>query len=150
MRHAGPKWYIATAEARDAEMAARIARHQTMRGDGWHTLEEPRDLAQALRDTDGQGVRLIDCLTLWLSNVMFEDQLEMRRQALLAALGAQRAPVILVTNELGMGIVPENALARAFRDAHGWTNQNVAAVADEVWMAVSGQPLRLKPQREMP
>lgn len=141
--------YIATAEAGDGEMAQRIARHRDQRGPGWQTVEEPLDLSGALARTEGQGVRLVDCLTLWLSNRMAQDSPTGPAVAALCdALRDARGPVVLVTNELGLGIVPENALARRFRDAHGWMNQAVAAVADEVWMAVSGLPLRLKPERE--
>lgn len=140
-----PKIYIATAEAGDAEMTSRIALHRQRRGAGWRTIEEPRDLAGALRRSDGQGVRLVDCLTLWLSNCMGQADIG----ALRDELCRQSSPVVLVSNELGLGIVPQNALARKFRDDHGWMNQMVADIADEVWMAVSGQPLRLKPASEM-
>lgn len=145
-RHGMPLVYIATAEARDAEMAARIEAHQLSRGETWTTLEEPRDLSGALRRTDGQGARLVDCLTLWMSNWMGQAD----PAALVVTLRQQSCPVILVTNELGQGIVPADALTRAFRDAHGRMNQTVAAAADEVWMSVSGQPLRLKPWRDDP
>ena len=94
-------------------------------------------------------MRLVDCLTLWLANILDSDP-GPRVEALCATLGAQKSPVVLVTNELGLGIVPDNALARRFRDQHGWMNQAVAAVADQVWMAVSGLPLQLKPSRGMP
>jgi len=147
-RHGGARIYIATAQAWDDEMTQRIGLHRDRRGPAWQTVEEPQDLAGALARTDGQGVRLIDCLTLWLSNLMAAgDDLAARIRGLCAALDAQQGPVVLVTNELGLGIVPENALARRFRDEHGWMNQAVARVADEVWMAVSGLPLCLKPQR---
>lgn len=149
VRRSGPRIYIATAEAWDDEMTQRIARHRDGRGTGWTTLEEPRDLSAALDRTDGQGVRLVDCLTLWLSNLNADDPTPQIRR-LCDTLAAQVSPVILVTNELGQGIVPENTLARRFRDAHGWMNQAVAATASEVWMSVSGLPLRLKPQRETP
>ncbi len=145
-RHAGPPVYIATAEARDGEMTERIVQHQSRRGDGWSLHEEPRDLAGALRATDGQGPRLIDCLTLWLANCEGSADFS----ALLATLRQQCCPVVIVTNELGQGIVPGNALARRFRDDHGRMNQLVAEIADEVWMSVSGQPLRLKPGRDLP
>lgn len=143
-RRAMPRIYIATAEARDGEMKERIQQHQVGRGDGWITIEEPLDLAGALSRSDGQGVRLVDCLTLWMSNCMGSADVD----ELLMTLRQQSCPVVLVTNELGQGIVPDNALARRFRDDHGRMNQAVAAAADEVWMAVSGQPLRLKPARE--
>lgn len=151
-RVGGARIYIATAEAFDGEMVQRIARHRDQRGPGWHTVEEPLDLVGALARTEGQGVRLVDCLTLWLSNRMAQEEgpASPAVTALCEALRQARSPVVLVTNELGLGIVPENALARRFRDAHGWMNQAVAAAADEVWMAVSGLPLRLKPERETP
>lgn len=142
-RHSGPRFYIATAQPGDAEMTERIAAHQRARGPGWTTIEAARDLAGALRATDGQGVRLVDCLTLWLANCAGSADIP----ALCDTLTAQASPVVLVTNELGGGIVPANALARAFRDDHGWMNQAVARVADQVWMAVCGQPLRIKPGR---
>ncbi|MTH79654.1 bifunctional adenosylcobinamide kinase/adenosylcobinamide-phosphate guanylyltransferase [Paracoccus aestuariivivens] len=141
--------YIATAEAWDDEMTQRIKLHRDRRADGWTTLEEPIDLSGALaRTDDGKTVRLIDCLTLWLSNVMAQGDPGPHVDALCAQLRAQHGPVVLVTNELGLGIVPDNALARKFRDQHGWMNQAIAGIADEVWMAVSGLSLRLKPQRE--
>lgn len=143
----GPRIYIATAEAGDAEMADRIDRHRLRRGADWQTLESPRDLVAALTATEGQGVRLIDCLTLWLANILDTTRPEAAVAELCATLARQHSPVVLVTNELGLGIVPDNALARRFRDQHGWMNQAVAEVADQVWMAVSGLPLRLKPER---
>ncbi len=140
-----PAVYIATAEAHDAEMAARIADHQARRGAEWLTHAEPRDLAAALAATDGKGPRLIDCLTLWLTNLMLAGtDWQDAARALLAALPVQCDPVVIVTNEVGMGIVPDNALARSFRDAAGLLNQWVAAAADEVHLAVSGLPLKVK------
>jgi adenosylcobinamide kinase/adenosylcobinamide-phosphate guanylyltransferase len=137
--------YIATAEARDAEMTARITAHQARRGDNWRTHAEPLDLAGALAATDGQGPRLVDCLTLWLTNLMLGGlDWQAAGRALIAALPAQADPVIFVTNEVGAGIVPDNALAREFRDAAGTLNQWVAAVADEVTLAVAGLPLKVK------
>lgn len=140
-RCAKPLIYIATAERLDNEMSDRIRLHRDRRGPNWTTIEEPRDLVRALMDSDGQGVRLVDCLTLWLANWNGDADVE----ALCQALVQQRDPVILVTNELGLGIVPADRATRHFRDRHGWMNQAVAEVATEVWMAVSGQPLRLKP-----
>jgi adenosylcobinamide kinase/adenosylcobinamide-phosphate guanylyltransferase len=137
--------YIATAEAGDGEMAARIARHRQRRGAEWRTVEAPLALAGALGASDGAGPRLVDCLTLWLTNVMLAElDWEAEAAALEAALRVQVSPVVLVTNEVGAGIVPENALARAFRDAAGLLNQRIAAVADEVVLTVSGLPLVLK------
>lgn len=138
--------YIATGQPFDDEMAARIAAHQARRGAEWTTVQEPLDLLGALAETDGKGPRLIDCLTLWLSNLMHDhrDWAE-ATDALAHALPDQISPVILVTNEVGLGIVPENALARTFRDAQGAVNQRVAAAVDEVYLAVSGYPMKVKP-----
>ncbi|MCB2127784.1 MAG: bifunctional adenosylcobinamide kinase/adenosylcobinamide-phosphate guanylyltransferase [Rhodobacteraceae bacterium] len=137
--------YIATAEAGDDEMARRIADHQMRRGPEWTTRAEPLDLVAALKATDGQGPRLVDCLTLWLSNLMFAGR-DWRQagQELVSALAVQDDPVVIVSNELGSGIVPENKLAREFRDAAGLVNQWVAAGSDEVWLAVAGLPLKVK------
>ena len=146
LRHGGTPVYVATAEARDAEMADRIALHRQRRGEGWDVIEEPSALARTLIRSDGQGPRLVDCLTLWLANA--GDAADIA--GLADTLRGLRSPVVLVTNELGQGIVPDNALARQFRDRHGWMNQTVAITADEVWMAVSGQALRLKPGKDDP
>ena len=140
-----PAIYIATAEPHDAEMADRIAVHQARRGAEWRTHAEPFDLAGALAATDGSGPRLVDCLTLWLTNLMLADHdWRSAGQALLVALPAQTDPVVIVTNEVGGGIVPDNALARGFRDAAGLLNQWVAAAADEVHLAVCGLPMKVK------
>jgi len=137
--------YIATAEALDDEMHARIAAHQARRDARWGDHPAPLDLVGALDATDGVGPRLVDCLTLWLTNLLFaERDLAAEGEALCAALVRQRSPVVLVTNEVGFGIVPENALARQFRDAAGRLAQDVGAVADEVVLVVAGQPLRIK------
>jgi adenosylcobinamide kinase/adenosylcobinamide-phosphate guanylyltransferase len=137
--------YIATAEPRDSEMAARIRVHQDRRGKNWQTHAEPLDLMGALVATDGRGPRLVDCLTLWLTNLMLSGHdWQAAGRALVAALAAQADPVIMVTNEVGAGIVPDNALAREFRDAAGILNQWVAAAADEVILAVAGLPLKVK------
>lgn len=137
--------YIATAEARDDEMTARIAAHQARRGPDWTTHAEPLDLTGALAATDRQGPRLVDCLTLWLTNLMLGGHdWQSAGRALVAALPLQIDPVVIVTNEVGAGIVPDNALAREFRDAAGVLNQWVAAAADEVILAVAGLPLKVK------
>ena len=149
LRHEGTPVYIATAEARDGEMADRISLHKARRGDQWRLTEEPRDLAAALQATDGTGPRLVDCLTLWLSNLMLDGQdWQEETEVLAGVIRQQRSPVIFVTNEVGAGIVPENALARAYRDAAGTMNQRVAEAVDEVWLVVSGCPLRVKPGPE--
>ncbi len=142
-----PAIYIATAEAQDAEMAERIARHKARRGPEWQTLNAPFALTQALRDSDSGPARLVDCITLWLSNLMLSGQDWEAEVTALAALVPQlAAPVVIVTNEVGAGIVPENRLARQFRDAAGWSNQTLAGVCNEVWLCVAGQPLRMKPR----
>jgi len=140
-----PAIYIATARAGDAEMADRIALHQSRRGAEWRTHAEPLDLLGALAATDGAGPRLVDCLTLWLSNLMLEERdWQKAARDLIGALPDQSAPVVFVTNEVGSGIVPDNALARRFRDAAGTVNQWVAGAADEVHLAVCGLPLKVK------
>lgn len=137
--------YIATAEVRDAEMAVRIAAHRARRGPEWSDHAEPLDLVGALRLTDGQGPRLVDCLTLWLTNLMLGGHdWQAAAQALCAELPRQSDPVVMVTNEVGAGIVPDNKLARDFRDAAGQVNQWVAGVADEVILAVAGLPMKVK------
>ena len=140
--------YIATAEAFDEERAARIARHQRRRGPEWHTVHAPLDLVQAVTQTDGKGPCVIDCLTLWLSNLMLAGQdTEVAADALVASLASRADPVILVTNEVGSGIVPENALARRFRDEAGRLNQIVAQAVDEVYVCMSGIPVKIKPRQ---
>jgi len=147
VRTLGPEAvYIATAEAHDAEMTARIEAHRARRGDGWTTHEAPLDLVGALDATDARAPRLVDCLTLWLSNLMLaERDWEAEGRALAEAIPRQTAPVLFVTNEVGSGIVPENALARAYRDAAGQLNQMIAAAVDDVYLTVSGIPVRVKP-----
>jgi adenosylcobinamide kinase / adenosylcobinamide-phosphate guanylyltransferase len=141
----GKPAYIATAEALDAEMRERIERHRARRGSAWLERETPLELVTVLFETDGGGARLVDCLTLWLSN-LFHTGRDWAREAegLADALARQRSPVVLVTNEVGLGIVPDNALARQFRDAAGMVNQMVARVADEVEFVVAGLPMRVK------
>ncbi|MEI4488304.1 bifunctional adenosylcobinamide kinase/adenosylcobinamide-phosphate guanylyltransferase [Frigidibacter sp. MR17.14] len=144
---AGAPVYIATCPpaGEDAEMAVRIALHRDRRGPEWRLVEEPLALAAALQASDGAGPRLVDCLTLWLSNLMFGHRdWRAEAEALLPVLAAQAAPVVLVTNEVGLGIVPDNALSRAFRDAQGTLNQMIARVADEVDFVVAGLPMRVK------
>lgn len=141
-----PAIYIATAQALDDEMRERIARHQARRGPEWRTLACPLDLAGALRETDGAAPRLVDCLTLWLTNLMLGGHdWQAAADGLADLLPRQRGPVILVTNEVGAGIVPENRLAREFRDAAGLVNQRIAQACDEVWLSVAGCPLKVKP-----
>lgn len=142
-RHAPPWLYVATAEAGDAEMVTRIAAHKARRGTDWMTREAPRDLAGALAEPDRPV--LVDCLTLWLSNLMLADAaVEAEIARLEQALEQARAPVVLVANEVGSGIVPDNALARRFRDLQGQLNQRLAARADRVVLVVAGLPLFVK------
>lgn len=134
---------IATAEALDEEMAERIARHRAERGPAWRTLEAPLDLAGALAELEPSETAVIDCLTLWVSNLMHaERDIEAETERLIAALAGR--DVLLVSNEVGLGIVPDNALARRFRDAAGRLNQQVAAAADKVVFIAAGLPLALK------
>jgi adenosylcobinamide kinase / adenosylcobinamide-phosphate guanylyltransferase len=142
---AGRPVYIATAEALDEEMRERIERHRARRGGGWLERETSLELVAALDDTDGAGARLVDCLTLWLSNLMHAGRdWSIEASKLADALGRQQSPVVLVTNEVGLGIVPDNALARQFRDAAGSLNQIIARAADEVEFVVAGLPMRVK------
>jgi adenosylcobinamide kinase / adenosylcobinamide-phosphate guanylyltransferase len=139
--------FLATAEARDSEMAARIARHRADRGEGWTTLEEPLALVEALAAHARPGrVVLVDCLTLWLSNLMAASRTvddEVGRLA--AAIRALEGPVIFVSNEVGLGIVPENALAREFRDGQGRANREAARASDVVVWVAAGLPTLIKP-----
>ena len=142
-----PPWlYIATAEALDEEMRQRIAEHRLRRGENWMTLDVPLDLADALGvHSAPYGAVLIDCLTLWLSNVLLAGRDAVgERTRLLEALRSAETPVIAVSNEVGLGIVPENALARRFRDEQGRLNAEVAAIADHVVLMAAGLPLVLK------
>lgn len=142
---AGRPIYIATAEALDAEMRDRIEQHRAQRGGEWLERETPLELVAALDETDGGGARLVDCLTLWLSNLMHAGRdWSIEASKLADALGRQKSPAVLVTNEVGLGIVPDNALARQFRDAAGNLNQIIARVADEVEFVVAGLPMRVK------
>lgn len=137
--------YIATSQVFDAEMAAKVAAHRSARGTGWTTIEEPLDIAGALASAPLDAPVLIDCATLWLTNVMLgEHDLEAAEADFLAALAVAEQPVVIVSNETGQGIVPENALARRFRNAQGRLNQKIAARADLVVAVMAGLPLVLK------
>jgi adenosylcobinamide kinase/adenosylcobinamide-phosphate guanylyltransferase len=139
--------FIATAEALDEEMTERIAHHKQERGSRFETVEVPVDVAASLRAlAEEHQVIVLDCLTLWLSNVMLREGLDLAAEsaALVEALGECKATVIVVSNEVGCGIVPENALARQFRDEAGRLNARVAAISDEVYWMVFGCALRVK------
>lgn len=149
-----PLCYLATAQALDPEMDERIARHRARRGSDWQTVEEPLILPQTLARLDGNyGAILMDCVTLWLTNLLLLRDLPdaEREEALLGdvrrlatTLRTMTTPVILVTNEVGMGIVPEHQLGRLFRDLAGQANQILAASCDEVYALICGLPLKLK------
>jgi adenosylcobinamide kinase / adenosylcobinamide-phosphate guanylyltransferase len=139
-----PSAYVATAEAGDHEMAVRIRAHRARRGPSWRTIEAPRDLTAAFAACERMPV-LVDCLTLWLSNLMLADaDVNAEVGRLEEALAATVAPVVLVANEVGSGIVPDHALGRKFRDLQGLLNQRIAARADRVVLMVAGLPLALK------
>jgi adenosylcobinamide kinase / adenosylcobinamide-phosphate guanylyltransferase len=143
--------YLATGQAGDTEMAERIARHRGRRGSEWETVEEPLELTRAVtRIDDGRyTVLLVDCITLWLSNLLFHcdggaaEALE-RVVHFTGRFATLSTPLIIVTNEVGMGIVPEHPLSRSFRDLAGEANELIAARADEVYVTISGLPLKLK------
>ncbi len=136
--------YLATGQAGDAEMTARIERHRLRRGHHWHTVEEPLDLTATLLRFENQAV-LVDCLTLWLANLMEAGRdLAAEIDALAAAIPALGGPVVFVANEVGLSIVPDNALARQFRDVAGLTNQRLASVCKRVVFVAAGLPLVLK------
>ena len=149
-RFPAPRLFLATGEARDEEMVARIIAHQAERGPGWETREEPLDLPQAVRAGQGRyGAILVDCLTMWLANLMLREEvseadLKAAGQSLLATLDRVATPTIFVSNEVGLGIVPESPLSRKYRDWLGWLHQQVARAADLVVLVVAGLPLTLK------
>jgi adenosylcobinamide kinase/adenosylcobinamide-phosphate guanylyltransferase len=149
MREPSPWVYIATAEACDQEMRARIAHHRARRGAGWTTVEAPLALVEAIEGW--KGAVLVDCLTLWLSNLMRAGKdVACEEACLLAALQNAPSPIVLVSNEVGLGIVPDNRLARDFRDAQGRLNQRVAEIADQVVFMAAGLPMILKPDAKGP
>jgi adenosylcobinamide kinase/adenosylcobinamide-phosphate guanylyltransferase len=146
---AANRFFIATCQAQDEEMQQRVAQHRQTRDPSWQTLEEPLDLAGALdRCPPSAGVIVIDCLTLWISNLLLAHAGDTHWRAAVEALGRSltraTCPVLLVSNEVGTGIVPDNALARRFRDANGWTNQQVAAWARQVIWMVAGIAVTIK------
>jgi len=139
-----PRIYIATAELLDDEMQQRAIRHRAERGGQWYTIEEPYDVAARLRGLHGSVV--IDCLTLWLSNWMLRNEPEVQDQIenLCTALRASEADVIAITNEIGSSVVPDNVIARSFRDHSGLMNQRVASIADRVFLMVCGIAVQVK------
>jgi adenosylcobinamide kinase/adenosylcobinamide-phosphate guanylyltransferase len=147
MASPAPWVYVATAEPFDAEMTTRIAEHRNRRGGQWQTIEAPLDLAGAIASAPASATVLVDCLTLWLNNLMFTDRdIDAETERLEAAVAARQAPSVLVSNEVGSGIVPDNAEARRFRDLQGRLNQRIAARADRVVLLVAGLPMVVKGQ----
>jgi len=145
-----PPWvYIATAQGLDEEMRQRIAEHRRRRGGEWRTIEAPLDLAGAIRDAKKEGhAVLVDCLTLWITNLWLTQMDQRAEEARLkAALNRAALPIVLVSNEVGLGIVPETELGRALRDEIGSLNQRFAALADRVILLVAGLPIVVKEQR---
>jgi adenosylcobinamide kinase/adenosylcobinamide-phosphate guanylyltransferase len=141
--------FIATCQPGDAEMRARVERHRRERGDNWETFEEPLAIAELiLRHSDPQTIFVVDCLTLWLTNMILDDSgdeaIEREIAGLAAVLGSARGPVLLVANEVGLGIVPENALSRRFRDWAGSLNQQMARCATGVFLTVAGLAVPIK------
>lgn len=146
LRLLGNPVYIATAQAFDGEMTDKIAVHRARRGETWTTVEEPLDLAGTIARADApDATLLVDCLTMWLNNLMADDRDTVVEAAqLVDVMNSMQGRIVLVANEVGLGIVPDNALARAFRNRHGMLNQAVAAAADRVVFVAAGLPLVLK------
>ncbi len=137
--------FVATAEALDDEMTDRIARHQDERPDNWHTVEAPRRLVEAVQRTDSDSFVIVDCLSLWVSNLMLDGFADLETQAidLQRVLMERRSPSVVVTNEVGLGIVPDNALARSYRDVLGRVNAIVAGGAEYAFFVVAGRVIGL-------
>lgn len=142
-----PRIYLATAQAFDAEMEAKVAQHLVQRGPDWQTIEAPLTTAEALADLSSETVALLDCATMWLSNhLLAESDLVQEQSKLLEALANCAAKVVVVSNEVGLDVVPENKLARQFRNAQGVLNQALAKQADLAVLVVAGLPMVLKGQ----
>jgi adenosylcobinamide kinase/adenosylcobinamide-phosphate guanylyltransferase len=141
---AAPVVFIATGEAGDDEMAERIERHRAERPGAWRTVEEPVELAAALDGVPGGATAIVDCLSLWVANLGDAADVEVRSAAAARVAAARPGLTIAVTNEVGLGIVPDNALARSYRDTLGRVNADWAALADEAYFVVAGRPLRLE------
>lgn len=143
--HPGPWTYIATAEMLDDEMRARVTAHRLRRGESWRTIEAAQALIGAIGEAPADRPLLVDCLTLWLSNRLLGGaDLSSDRAALVRALLSRAAPTVTVSSEVGLSIVPDNALARSFRDAAGELHQSVARIAGRVALVVAGNPLIVK------
>lgn len=145
------KYFIATSVPSDSEMEKRVEKHQKERGEGWHTIEEPVRIHEKISQYSPKaGVILVDCLTLWASNLLFHSydqaQIDGAVKHLENSLEQCECPVFLVSNEVGCGIVPENNLARQFRDIAGFVNQRIAKIADKVVMMVAGIDVQIKPR----
>lgn len=138
--------YLATGRAFDGEMEKRIASHKQRRGDTWQTIEEPIDLTEVLEDLSGNGQAvLVDCLTLWLTNLMLDQRdIDGETGRLCRSLNSYNGTIVLVSNEVGLGIVPENDMARVFRDHAGRMHQHIASLAETVWFVAAGLPLKMK------
>jgi adenosylcobinamide kinase/adenosylcobinamide-phosphate guanylyltransferase len=138
--------YIATAQIWDDEMRLRANAHIARRGEAWNCIEEPNDLEGVLREADQSGNHiLVDCLTLWLTNLMMaEVDIPARISSLIAQISAMNTPLVLVTNEVGLGIVPDNKMAREFRDHAGILHQKIAEISEEVYFIAAGLPLQMK------
>jgi adenosylcobinamide kinase/adenosylcobinamide-phosphate guanylyltransferase len=145
-----PRLFVATCEARDAEMEARIEAHQRERGSDWTSLEVPLKLTDALSAAQGRyGVILVDCLTMWVSNLLLQEgassgSIQTAGEQLVTAVAQTATPTILISNEVGLGLVPDHPLGRQFRDQAGWLHQRLAQVADLVVLVVAGIPLLIK------
>ncbi len=146
----GKKVYIATAEALDEEMRERIEDHKRKRGKDWDTHEEPISIADVIKNIeDRYNIIVIDCLTLWLSNLFLNNKnVKKEIESFYCSLSTARCPLFIVSNEVGMGIVPENEMARNFRDMAGILNQKVAEISDEVYVVVAGIPLKIKEKHD--
>ncbi|MEQ5833867.1 bifunctional adenosylcobinamide kinase/adenosylcobinamide-phosphate guanylyltransferase [Marinobacter sp. NFXS9] len=141
-----PVTYVATATAGDDEMARRIKRHQSLRPDGWGLVEEPVSLGRVLDSQSSDNCLLVDCMSLWLSNLLHagDEVLELEKQRFIDTLSAHAGPVVIVSNEVGLGTIGMDPLTRRFCDELGWLNQALARVCDRVVMSVAGLPLTLK------
>jgi adenosylcobinamide kinase/adenosylcobinamide-phosphate guanylyltransferase len=142
--------FVATCVPRDDEMRSRVEKHREDRDESWRTLEVPVDIAETItRHSPSTDVMLVDCLTLWMNNLLMEipdvDEIGNHIHRLAESIGTAECSVILVSNEVGSGIVPENAMVRLYRDLAGWTNQAMAEVCDKVVLTVAGIPVTLKP-----